>query len=112
MPVADARERAKQFREVNFGYDATRALEEADRCLQCQDPTCQTGCPVNVPIREIVKLITKHQFEDALKLIKRYNSLPGVCGRVCPQEKQCEGRCHLGDRFGPVERPPAVSDRL
>jgi len=102
MSVADARERAKQFREVNFGYDPAQALEEADRCLQCQDPSCQTGCPVNVPIREILKLISRHRFEDAVRLVKRFNSLPGVCGRVCPQENQCEGRCHLGDRFGPV----------
>ncbi len=102
MPVADARERAKQFREVNFGYDPARAQEEADRCLQCQDPSCQSGCPVNVPVREILKLIARHQMEDAVRLVKRFNSLPGVCGRVCPQETQCEGRCHVGDRFGPV----------
>ncbi len=102
MPVADARERSRQFREVNFGYDPARALEEADRCLQCQDPNCQNGCPVNVPIREIVRLISRQEFRDAVQLIKRYNSLPGVCGRVCPQENQCEGRCHVGDRFGPV----------
>ena len=102
MALADAKERSKNFREVNFGYDPARAVAEADRCLQCQDPSCQTGCPVNVPIREVIKLITQRHFEDALSLIKRYNSLPGVCGRVCPQENQCEGRCHVGDRFGPV----------
>lgn len=102
MSVADAHERAKQFREVNFGYDPAQALGEADRCLQCQDPSCQTGCPVNVPIREVLKLISRHRFQDAVQLVKRFNSLPGVCGRVCPQENQCEGRCHLGDRFGPV----------
>lgn len=102
MPIADARERARTFREVNFGYSPKRAIEEADRCLRCQDPTCQTGCPVNVPIREVIRLTSQRRFDDALALIKRFNSLPGVCGRVCPQENQCEGRCHLGDRFGPV----------
>ena len=102
MPVADAKERSKTFREVNFGYDPQRAVEEADRCLRCQDPSCQTGCPVNVPIREVIQLISQRHFDDALALIKRFNSLPGVCGRVCPQENQCEGRCHVGDRFGPV----------
>ena len=102
MPVADAKARSKTFREVNFGYDPQRAVEEADRCLRCQDPSCQTGCPVNVPIREVIQLISQRHFDDALALIKRFNSLPGVCGRVCPQENQCEGRCHVGDRFGPV----------
>lgn len=102
MPHADARERSRTFREVNFGYDPAKAVEEADRCLQCQDPSCQTGCPVNVPIRHVIKLITQRHFGDALDLLKRNNSLPGVCGRVCPQEIQCEGRCHVGDRFGPV----------
>ena len=58
MPVADAKERSKTFREVNFGYDPQRAVEEADRCLRCQDPSCQTGCPVNVPIREVIQLIS------------------------------------------------------
>lgn len=102
MALADAKERSKTFREVNFGYDPARAVAEADRCLQCQEPTCQTGCPVNIPIREVIKLISQRHFEDALTLIKHYNSLPGVCGRVCPQEDQCEGRCHVGDRFGSV----------
>lgn len=102
MPLADAKERSKTFREVNFGYDPARAVAEADRCLQCQDPSCQTGCPVNVPIRGVIKLISQRHFGEALTLIKHYNSLPGVCGRVCPQENQCEGRCHVGDRFGPV----------
>jgi len=102
MPHADAQERAKTFFEVNYGYDFRRAVEEADRCLQCQDPTCQSGCPVNVPIREVIHLVSQRHFDDALALIKRYSSLPGVCGRVCPQENQCEGRCHVGDRFGPV----------
>jgi glutamate synthase (NADPH/NADH) small chain len=102
MPHGDAKERSKNFFEVNYGYDSGRAVAEADRCLQCQDPSCQTGCPVNVPIREVIHLISQRHFGDALSLIKRYNSLPGVCGRVCPQESQCEGRCHVGDRFGPV----------
>jgi glutamate synthase (NADPH/NADH) small chain len=102
MPTAEAQERSKTFFEVNYGYDALKAVEEADRCLQCQEPTCEDGCPVNVPIREVIKLISQRHFDDALRLIKRFNSLPGVCGRVCPQENQCEGRCHVGDRFSPV----------
>ncbi|MFW5680554.1 MAG: NADPH-dependent glutamate synthase [Pseudomonadota bacterium] len=102
MAHAEALARAKTFREVNFGYDPARALEEADRCLRCQDPTCQSGCPVNVPIREVIRLTSQRRFDDALALVKQFNSLPGVCGRVCPQENQCEGRCHVGDRFGPV----------
>lgn len=117
MPLADAKVRAKNFGEVNCGYDPARAIAEADRCLQCQDPTCQSGCPVSVPIREVIHLVSQRHFDDALALVKRFNSLPGVCGRVCPQENQCEGRCHVGDRFGPVaigyiERFLADWDRL
>jgi len=102
MSTMAADERARTFDEVNLGYGATKALVEADRCLQCQEPTCEGGCPVNVPIREVIKLISNSKFSDAITLLKTANSLPGVCGRVCPQEKQCEGECHLGERFRPV----------
>ena len=102
MPMLDPVERRRLFHEVNRGYDAPRARFEALRCLECQEPACETGCPVLVPIRKMARLIAEGQFEDALRAVKEVNSLPAVCGRVCPQETQCEEVCHLGKRFRPV----------
>jgi glutamate synthase (NADPH/NADH) small chain len=102
MPMLDPVERRAVFHEVNQGYDAPRAIFEAGRCLECQQPDCELGCPVNVPIQKMAHLIQEGQFEDALRAVKAVNSLPAVCGRVCPQETQCEKCCHLGKRFSPV----------
>jgi glutamate synthase (NADPH/NADH) small chain len=100
--MLDPVERRALFQEVNQGYDRPRAMFEAMRCLECQEPDCEKGCPVNVPIRKMARLIGEGQFEAALRIVKEVNSLPGVCGRVCPQETQCEKLCHLGKRFSPV----------
>jgi glutamate synthase (NADPH/NADH) small chain len=102
MPMLDPLERRRLFHEVNRGYDAPRARFEALRCLECQEPECEKGCPVLVPIRKMTRLIADGKFEDALRAVKEVNSLPAVCGRVCPQENQCEKTCHLGKRFLPV----------
>ena len=102
MPMLDPIERRSVFNEVNQGYDAPRAIFEAGRCLECQSPDCEMGCPVNVPIQKMAHLIVGGQFEDALRAVKGVNSLPAVCGRVCPQETQCEQLCHMGKRFSPV----------
>jgi glutamate synthase (NADPH/NADH) small chain len=102
MPMLDPVERRRLFHEVNRGYDAPRARFEALRCLECQAPECEKGCPVLVPIRKMTRLTAEGQFEDALRCLKEVNSLPAVCGRVCPQETQCEERCHLGKKFRPV----------
>jgi glutamate synthase (NADPH/NADH) small chain len=100
--MLDPVERRAVFKEVNQGYDAPRAMFEATRCLECQEPDCERGCPVNVPIQKIAHLIAEGKFEEALRAVKNVNSLPAVCGRVCPQETQCEKHCHLGKRFSPV----------
>ncbi len=98
----EPKERSGVFEEVNFGYDLNRALFEAGRCLRCQEAECEKGCPVNIPIAEFIRLISQNRIEESLRLVKKYNSLPGVCGRVCPQESQCEGKCHVSGRFKPV----------
>ncbi len=102
MPMLDPVERRSVFDEVNQGYDAPRARFEALRCLQCKVPSCQLGCPVKVPIKKMMALIAEGEFEQALRAVKRNNSLPAVCGRVCPQETQCEKHCHMGHNFQPV----------
>lgn len=102
MPSQDARERGKNFKEVALGYSKTIAMEEAARCLQCKNPKCMEGCPVGVDIPEFLKEITEENFLKAAEIIKRKNVLPAVCGRVCPQESQCEARCILGLKSDPV----------
>lgn len=88
--------RIKNFDEVNFGYNEEEAKDEACRCLQCKDPKCVTGCPVKVDIPKFIRYIKDRKFYMAIKTIKRTNNLPGVCGRVCPQENQCEKECIIG----------------
>lgn len=92
----DPQERAHNFNEVCLGYNAEEAVMEASRCLKCKNPQCVTGCPVNINIPEFISKIKESDFEGAAKEIAKYSSLPAVCGRVCPQEKQCEGKCVLG----------------
>ena len=102
MPEQDALERSKNFEEVNSGYSIEQALIEADRCLQCPKPKCVEGCPVNIDIPGFIQLIKEKRFIDANHKIKETNALPAVCGRVCPQENQCEDICVLTKKFGSV----------
>jgi len=93
MPEQDAKERSGNFKEVALGYDENMAMEEAQRCLQCKHRPCVSGCPVNVKIPDFIKLISEGKFEEAYYKIKETNNLPAICGRVCPQETQCEKFC-------------------
>ncbi|MDU1404144.1 MAG: NADPH-dependent glutamate synthase, partial [Clostridium sp.] len=88
--------RATNFEEVCIGYNEEEAVKEASRCLNCKNPKCVEGCPVSINIPGFVAHIKDENFEEAAKEISKYSSLPAVCGRVCPQEKQCEGKCVLG----------------
>lgn len=102
MPEQPAEERRKNFNEVALGYSKEDALAEAFRCLSCKDPKCVEGCPVNVDIPGFIKLVCEENFEGAIEKIKATNALPAICGRVCPQESQCEARCVLGKKGQPV----------
>ncbi|MCJ2165413.1 MULTISPECIES: NADPH-dependent glutamate synthase [unclassified Pseudodesulfovibrio] len=102
MPHQDPEERARNFEEVALGYSREQAIVEAERCLQCKRPLCQQGCPVNIDIRWFIACLVDDDLEGAFNTIRRTNSLPAVCGRVCPQETQCEGRCILGKKHEPV----------
>lgn len=102
MPEQSPAKRIKNFSEVPIGYDEETAVREAERCLQCKKPLCVQGCPVQVPIPEFIKLITQRKFIEASLKIKEVNNLPAICGRVCPQETQCEIKCVLGRKFDPV----------
>lgn len=96
MPEQMPNIRNKNYKEVSLGYTDEIALEEAKRCLQCKHKPCTKGCPVNVPIPEFIKKIVDGDIESAYKIIKETNSLPAICGRVCPQEIQCESKCVRG----------------
>lgn len=96
MPCQAPKERAHNFEEVALGYSQETAVEEAKRCLQCKNPKCVSGCPVGVLIPNFVKKIAEGDFQEACDVLKIKNSLPAVCGRVCPQESQCESKCILG----------------
>lgn len=102
MPTQPPKERAKNFDEVTLGYSATVAVEEAKRCLNCKTKPCVSGCPVNVNIPDFISKIKQNDFEGAYEVISATSSLPAVCGRVCPQETQCESKCTLGIKFEPV----------
>jgi len=94
--------RRYNFEEVALGYTLEEATAEAERCLQCKKPQCVEGCPVNVQIPHFIKFITEGNIKEALRIIKETNNLPAICGRVCPQEEQCESRCILGKKGEPV----------
>jgi glutamate synthase (NADPH/NADH) small chain len=98
----DPRERATNFAEVNCGYSEAEALLESQRCLFCADPVCIAGCPVGINIPDFIERIGAKDFRGAYDAIGRTNLLPAVCGRVCPQETQCEGECTVGDSLEPV----------
>ena len=102
MPEQDANVRNKNFEEVNLGYDVEIAVEEAQRCLQCKKPVCISGCPVHVKIDEFIHFVAERDFAAAAAKLKEDNSLPAVCGRVCPQEEQCEAKCIVGKKHKPV----------
>ncbi|MFN7086127.1 MAG: NADPH-dependent glutamate synthase [Burkholderiales bacterium] len=102
MPVREPQLRAHDFKEVNAGYDAVRAAFEAERCLRCQDPVCVDGCPVRVPIPDFIHLVASGDMAGAARLLRTANPLPAICGRVCPQESQCESECSMTNRFDPV----------
>lgn len=102
MPERDAAERARSFSEVNLGLTAQMARLEAMRCLECKNPVCVEGCPVGIQIDEFVLHIANGSIEAAAEVIQRDNLLPAICGRVCPQESQCEGACVLAKKGRPI----------
>jgi glutamate synthase (NADPH/NADH) small chain len=102
IPEQDPLVRNKNFEEVSLGYTEEMAKEEAQRCLNCKHKPCISGCPVNVKIPEFIMLIAVGEFEKAYDKIRETNSLPAVCGRVCPQETQCEEKCVRGIKGEPV----------
>lgn len=102
MPAQDPVERAGNFNEVALGYAEEAAVAEASRCLQCKNEPCRQGCPVEIDIPAFIKLAAQRDFEGAIKKLKEKNALPAVCGRVCPQESQCEKYCTLGKKHEPV----------
>ena len=102
MPSQDPIVRGKNFLEVATGYTKEMAIDEAQRCLLCKNPRCMGGCPVHIHIPEFVGLVAQGKFEEAYQVISKSSSLPAVCGRVCPQESQCEGLCVRGIKGEPV----------
>ncbi len=102
MPERDAQERARNFKEVNLGYTLEQALGEAERCIQCAKPTCISGCPVSIDIPTFIKHVAVRDFDGALEVIKQANAFPSICGRVCPQESQCEAQCVIRAKVEPV----------
>ena len=102
MPTQKPEVRSKNFDEVALGYDEQTAIAEANRCLNCKNRPCVAGCPVNIRIPEFIAKMKEGDFEGAYRIITETSSLPAVCGRVCPQETQCECKCTLGIKFEPV----------
>ena len=102
MPEQEPQVRAKNFQEVPHGYTPELAQKEAERCIQCKDPRCRQGCPVEIDIPGFIKFVKEGDFEGAIRKLWEKNSLPAVCGRVCPQEVQCEGLCIVGKKDEPV----------
>ena len=102
IPVQDPGERAKNFSEVALGYELENALNECERCLMCPEAACIAGCPVGIDIPGFIAKIIEKDFRDAYDVLTDANLLPAICGRVCPQEDQCEGVCPVGDTLEPV----------
>lgn len=102
MPRQEPKERARNFKEVALGYTPEQAKQEASRCIQCKKRNCTTGCPVGVDIPEFIKALREDNLPEAVKALKNKNSLPGICGRVCPQESQCESTCTLEKQKAPI----------
>ena len=102
MPEQDPKERTHNWREVPLGFDEDTAVIEASRCIQCKNPLCVAGCPVNIDIPGFIQRIANRDFRGAIRKMKETNILPAICGRVCPQETQCEEKCILGKKYEPV----------
>lgn len=102
MPVQDPNVRNKNFKEVALGYTPEQAVDEANRCLNCKNKPCVGGCPVSIDIPAFIQKIKEEDFEGAYQVLSRQSSLPAVCGRVCPQETQCESKCVRGIKGEPV----------
>jgi len=102
MPRQNPQVRAHNYNEVALGYTGEMAMQEATRCIQCPKRPCVAGCPVNVDIPEFIKAVREDNMEEAVKILKSKNALPGICGRVCPQETQCEQVCSLGKKGAPI----------
>lgn len=102
MPIQDASVRITNFEEVALGYTVEMAMEEAERCLHCKHQPCVNGCPVNVKIPDFIQKVKEGEFEEAYKIISLDSTLPAICGRVCPQENQCEKECVRGIKTQPV----------
>lgn len=102
MPKQEPFERIRNFDEVALGFTEALAREEAGRCLKCKKPTCRKGCPVGIDIPAFIQCVSEGDFSSGIKKIKETNALPAVCGRVCPQEEQCESKCILGKKGGAV----------
>ncbi|MBM3142997.1 MAG: NADPH-dependent glutamate synthase [Chloroflexi bacterium] len=102
MPRQDPKVRARNFNEVALGYTHDMALQEASRCIQCPKHSCVDGCPVYVDIPEFIKAIKENDMPESVRIMKSKNSLPGICGRVCPQETQCEQVCSLAKKGAPI----------
>ncbi len=102
MPERNAQERARNFKEVNLGYTLQDALSEAERCIQCAKPTCIAGCPVSIDIPRFIRHVVVRDLDGALEVIRESNLFPSVCGRVCPQETQCEAQCIITKKMESV----------
>jgi glutamate synthase (NADPH/NADH) small chain len=102
MPRQDPKKRGKNFNEVALGYSLKQAQEEASRCIQCPKRNCVTGCPVDVDIPDFIQAIREGNMPEAVRILKSKNALPGICGRVCPQETQCEETCSLAKKGAPI----------
>ena len=102
MPSQEPKVRARNFEEVALGYTEQMAIDEADRCLNCKNTPCVSGCPVGISIPSFIQKVKVGEFEEAYRIITESSSLPAVCGRVCPQESQCEGKCVRGIKGEPV----------
>ena len=104
MPCADPKERSRTFSEVALGYTEQMALQEADRCIMCKNRPCVAGCPVEIDIPTFIQQMAKSDFQGAFNTMMSKNVLPAICGRVCPQEEQCEKVCNVADtgKYQPV----------
>ncbi len=102
IPEQEASERVENFDEVALGYSMDAALAEADRCIECKKPRCVEGCPVEIDIPGFIEALSRKDMEGSYRILKADNALPAVCGRVCPQETQCEGLCVVGKKLEPV----------
>ena len=102
MPRQDPKARGKNFNEVALGYNLKQAQEEASRCIQCKKRNCVAGCPVEVDIPDFIQAILDGDMPEAVRILKSKNALPGICGRVCPQETQCEATCSLAKKDAPI----------